>query len=76
VAQERLAIHLLLAALIFSACLWVAGGLGPRAASLVHGGAGRLKAVALTILAFVFCRFLSAALSRDCGRDSSITLGR
>ncbi len=62
VAQERLAIHLLLAALIFSACLWVAGGLGPRAVSLVHDGAGRLKAVALTILAFVFLQIFVGGL--------------
>ncbi|TLG77950.1 COX15/CtaA family protein [Methylocystis sp. B8] len=62
VAQERLAIHLLLAALIFSACLWVAGGLGPRAVSLVHEGAGRLKAVALTILAFVFLQIFAGGL--------------
>ncbi len=62
VAQERLAIHLILAALIFSACLWVAGGLGPRARSVVHEGAGRLKAVALTILALVFVQIFAGGI--------------
>lgn len=62
VAQERLAIHLILAALIFSACLWVAGGLGPRARSVVHEGAGRLKATALAILALVFVQIFVGGL--------------
>ena len=46
VAQERLAIHLVLAALIFSACLWVAGGLGPRpplSCMTGQGGCGGLR---------------------------------
>jgi cytochrome c oxidase assembly protein subunit 15 len=54
VAQERLAIHLLIAALIFASCLWVAGDLGPRKPSSAHDGAGRLRATALAILALVF----------------------
>lgn len=54
VAQERLAIHLVMAALIFASCLWVAGGLGPRQASSAHDGAARLKATGLAILALVF----------------------
>ena len=62
VAQERLAIHLLIAALIFSACLWVAGGLGPRARSVVHEGAGRLRAVALLLLAMVFAQLFMGGI--------------
>ncbi|MEF3366009.1 COX15/CtaA family protein [Methylocystis sp. 9N] len=62
VAQERLAIHLILAALIFSACLWVAGGLGPRARSVVHEGAGRLKATALVLLTLAFVQIFVGGL--------------
>lgn len=54
VAQERLAIHLVIAALIFSSCLWVAGGLGPRRESSAHDHAGRLRATGLIILALIF----------------------
>jgi cytochrome c oxidase assembly protein subunit 15 len=54
VAQERLAIHLIIAAFIFSSCLWVAGGLGPRRPSSAHDHAGRLRVLGLLILAFVF----------------------
>ncbi|MEK8092776.1 COX15/CtaA family protein [Methylocystis sp. IM3] len=62
VAQERLAIHLVIAALIFAACLWVAGGLGPRKASSVHDGAGRLRATALAILALVFLQLFMGGI--------------
>jgi heme a synthase len=62
VAQERLAIHLLLAALIFVACLWVAGGLGPQVTAKVERGAGRLRFVALTLLALVFVQLGVGAL--------------
>lgn len=62
VAQERLASHLLLAAFIFSACLWVAGGLGPRRASIVHEGAGRLRAVAYALLAAVFVQLFAGGI--------------
>lgn len=62
VAQERLAAHLLIAALIFSACLWVAGGLGPRGRSIVHEGAGRLRAVAITLLGFVFLQIFAGGI--------------
>ncbi|WP_457796870.1 COX15/CtaA family protein [Methylocystis sp. S23] len=54
VAQERLAIHLIIAAFIFSSCLWVAGGLGPRRESSAHDHIGRLRAAGLAILALVF----------------------
>lgn len=54
VAQERLAIHLLLAALIFSACLWVAAGLGPRTQLVIAHGRQRLASVALLLLFLVF----------------------
>jgi cytochrome c oxidase assembly protein subunit 15 len=62
VAQERLAIHLLLAAFIFSACLWVAGGLGPSASVVVERGRGRLKFVALSLLALVFVQLGAGAI--------------
>lgn len=62
VAQERLAIHLLLAALIFCACLWVAGGLGPKAASAIQNGAERLRVVAILMLALVFLQLGVGAL--------------
>lgn len=62
VAQERLATHLLLAALIFSACLWVAGGLGPRARSIVHEGAGRLRTVATMLLGLVFLQIFAGGI--------------
>ncbi len=54
VAQERLAIHLLIASLIFSACIWVAGGLGEPRPSTIHAGRGRLRFVSKLILGLVF----------------------
>jgi cytochrome c oxidase assembly protein subunit 15 len=62
VAQERLAIHLLLAALIFSACLWVAGGLGPKTRITVARGRRRLAAVALLLLLLTFVQLGAGAL--------------
>jgi cytochrome c oxidase assembly protein subunit 15 len=62
VAQERLAIHLLIAAFIFSACLWVAGGLGPRKLSTAHDHPGRLRALALLILALVFVQIFMGGI--------------
>jgi cytochrome c oxidase assembly protein subunit 15 len=62
VAQERLAIHLVIAALIFSACLWVAGGLGRRAASSAHDHAGRLRATAVGLLALVFVQLFMGGI--------------
>ncbi|MGJ0509692.1 MAG: COX15/CtaA family protein [Methylocystis sp.] len=62
VAQERLAIHLIIAALIFSACLWVAGGLGPRRESSAHDRAGRLRATALVLLALVFVQLFMGGI--------------
>lgn len=62
VAQERLAIHLLIAALIFSACLWVAGGLGPRAPSEAHDGAGRLRGFGVAILLALFVQIFVGGL--------------
>lgn len=62
VAQERLAIHLLLAALIFSACLWVAGGLGPKARLVVAHGRRRLAFFAQLLLFLVFVQIGAGAL--------------
>lgn len=62
VAQERLAIHLLLAALIFSSCLWVAGGLGPKARIVVPSGRRRLAFFAVVILCLVFVQLGAGAL--------------
>jgi len=62
VAQERLAIHLVIAALIFSSCLWVAGGLGPRRPSTAHEHAGRLRAFGLLILALVFVQLFMGGI--------------
>jgi cytochrome c oxidase assembly protein subunit 15 len=62
VAQERLAVHLLLAALIFSACLWVAGGLGPKTRIVIEHGRGRLAFVAMLLLVLVFVQIGAGAL--------------
>lgn len=62
VAQERLAIHLVIAALIFASCLWVAGGLGPRKQSSAHEGAERLRGVGLAILALVFVQLFMGGI--------------
>jgi cytochrome c oxidase assembly protein subunit 15 len=62
VAQERLAIHLLLAAFIFSACLWVGAGLGPSTAVAIARGRGRLKFVALLLLSLVFVQMGAGAI--------------
>ncbi len=62
VAQERLATHLLLAALILSSCLWVAGGLGPQAPSRILFNGARLRFVARLTLALVFVQLGLGAL--------------
>ncbi|MFY9832000.1 MAG: COX15/CtaA family protein [Methylocystis sp.] len=62
VAQERLAIHLLLAAFIMSACLWVAGGLGPQAPSRILFNGPRLRFVSKLTLALVFVQLGLGAL--------------
>jgi cytochrome c oxidase assembly protein subunit 15 len=62
VAQERLAIHLLLAAFIFSACLWVAGGLGHRTRVIVASGRRRLSFFAILLLILVFAQIGAGAL--------------
>lgn len=62
VAQERLAIHLIIAAFIFASCLWVAGGLGPRRPSSAHDHAGRLKAGALVILGLIFAQLFMGGI--------------
>jgi cytochrome c oxidase assembly protein subunit 15 len=54
VAQERLAIHLLIASLIFSACIWVAGGLGKAKPAHILFARGRLRFVSKLVLALVF----------------------
>ncbi|MBI1867952.1 MAG: COX15/CtaA family protein [Methylocystis sp.] len=63
VAQERLAIHLLLAALIFAACLWVAAGLGPSVRLVVAHGRRRLSLFALTLLVLVFAQLGLGAIA-------------
>lgn len=62
VAQERLAIHLVIAALIFASCLWVAGGLGRRKPSGAHDRLGRLRAVGLFSLALVFVQLFMGGI--------------
>jgi heme a synthase len=62
VAQERLAIHLLIASLIISACLWVAGGLGEPRPAHIHAGRGRLRFVSKLILGLVFIQLGLGAL--------------
>jgi cytochrome c oxidase assembly protein subunit 15 len=62
VAQERLAIHLFLAALIFSACLWVGAGLGPSPPVVVERGRGRLQFFAFALLALVFVQLGAGAI--------------
>ncbi|MBY6240634.1 COX15/CtaA family protein [Methylosinus sp. Sm6] len=62
VVQERLAIHLLLAALIFSSCLWVAAGLGPQRPLVIEHGRKRLSAVATLLLVLVFVQLGAGAL--------------
>lgn len=62
VAQERLAIHLLLAAFIFSACLWVAGGLGYGTRIIVASGRRRLSFFATLLLILVFLQIGAGAL--------------
>ena len=62
VAQERLATHLVLAALIFSACLWTAGGLGRQAPSEIHGRRARLRFMSKLTLAVVFLQLFLGGL--------------
>lgn len=62
VAQERLAIHLLIAALIFSSCLWVAGGLGPRRMSSAHDAVKRLRATGLVLLGLLFVQIFMGGI--------------
>jgi heme a synthase len=62
VAPERLAIHLLLAACIFSAALWIAGGLGPQSEARIVGARGRLRFVSGLLLGVVFLQLCAGAL--------------
>ncbi len=62
VAQERLAIHLLMAALIFSLCLWTASGLGKRGFSHIERGRARLRVTSAVILGLVFVQLGAGAL--------------
>lgn len=52
VAQERLAIHLIIAALIFASCIWIAGGLGPVQPMIIHEHKRRLKLESILIMIF------------------------
>jgi heme a synthase len=62
VAPERLATHLLLAALIFSTALWIASGLGPQPAARILAAKGRLRFGAGVILAATFLQLGAGAL--------------
>lgn len=62
VAQERLAIHLLIAALIFSSCLWVGGGLGPRRMSSAHDAFRRLRVTGFVLLGLVFAQIFMGGI--------------
>ncbi len=52
VAQERLAIHLIIAALIFASCIWVAGGLGPVQSLIIHEHKRRLRLESFLLMIF------------------------
>jgi cytochrome c oxidase assembly protein subunit 15 len=62
VAQERLATHLLLAALLFASCLWIAGGLGPQRRMSVVDAGRRLSATAFTLLGVLFLQIFVGGL--------------
>jgi cytochrome c oxidase assembly protein subunit 15 len=62
VAQERLAIHLLIATLIFAACLWIAAGLGPQRQSKLHEAAGRLRVEGFALLGLAFVQIFVGGL--------------
>jgi heme a synthase len=62
VAQERLAAHLLLAAFILSACVWVGASLGPQARSAITHGRARLRLESKLALGFVFLQICFGAL--------------
>jgi cytochrome c oxidase assembly protein subunit 15 len=62
VAQERLAIHLLIAGLIFASCLWVAGGLGPRRLSGAHDAIGRLRGTGYALLCLLFVQIFMGGI--------------
>jgi heme a synthase len=62
VAPERLAIHLLLAALIFCSCLWIAGGLGPQPETRILAAKGRLRFEAGLMLGAIFLQLGAGAL--------------
>jgi cytochrome c oxidase assembly protein subunit 15 len=59
VAQQRLAIHLLLASLAFAALVWIAASLAPRAPKK---SAPWQRGLALTILAFTFVQIFLGGL--------------
>jgi len=62
VAQERLAIHLILAALLIAACVWVGSGLGPQKPSEILHGRGRLRSTSMLLLVMVFVQLFLGAL--------------
>ena len=62
VAQERLAIHLIIAALIFASCIWVAGGLGPAQPLIIHEHKTRLRAVSFLLMIFTFLQIFLGGL--------------
>jgi heme a synthase len=62
VAQERLAAHLLLAALILSACVWVGSSLGPQAPAAIQHARARLRLESKVLLGVVFLQICFGAL--------------
>ncbi|MFM8860300.1 MAG: COX15/CtaA family protein, partial [Methylocystis sp.] len=62
VAQERLAIHLIIAALIFASCIWVAGGLGPTQPLIIHEHKTRLRVVSFLLMIFTFLQIFLGGL--------------
>lgn len=56
VAQERLAIHLLLASITLTALVWIAVGLKPKAAEALGGARTRLRGASRLLIALVLAQ--------------------
>ena len=56
VAQERLAIHLLLASITLTAIVWIAVGLRPKVADALGAARGRLRAAGTALLVIVLAQ--------------------